>query len=73
MCVNRTYISKTESGNNVPTLALLGRFAKGLQVNMSTLLGEDPVIAEIAPYIGHLDDSQRSIILDKVRELAAAK
>jgi transcriptional regulator with XRE-family HTH domain len=70
MCVARTYISKVEADKCSPTLPLLARFAKGLQVDMSTLLGErNTFIAEITPYIAQLSDSQRSSVLNYAREL----
>lgn len=75
MCVPRSYVSKTENGRLTPTLASLDRLAKALGVNIPTLLRDtlmdDPFLAEIAPYVAQLDETQRSIFLNTVRELAA--
>lgn len=71
MCVARTYISKVEADKNTPTLPLLARFAKGLGVDISTLLGEpnmrDPFLSEIASYVSNLNDEQRSAVLSYAR------
>ena len=87
MNVPRTYISKIENGKAMPTLSSLDRLAKALQVDISTLLRDsntrhrdetavlmtDPFLAEIAMYTSQLDDLQRSIFLNHVRELAAGR
>jgi transcriptional regulator with XRE-family HTH domain len=87
MGVPRTYISKIENGKAMPTLSSLDRLAKALQVDISTLLRDsntrhrdetavlmtDPFLAEIAMYTAQLDDLQRSIFLNHVRELAAGR
>src|ERR1700683_716702 len=87
MQVPRTYISKIENGKAMPTLSSLDRLAKALQVDISTLLRDsntrhrdetavlmtDPFLAEIAMYTSQLDDLQRSIFLNHVRELAAGR
>jgi transcriptional regulator with XRE-family HTH domain len=73
MCVARTYVSKVEGGKCTPTIALLDRFAKGLRVDIPTLLRgpvADPFIAEIAPYVAQLSESQRSTILAALRNFA---
>jgi transcriptional regulator with XRE-family HTH domain len=85
MNVPRTYISKIENGKAMPTLSSLDRLARALQVDISTLLRDantrrhdetavlmaDPFLAEIAMYASQLDETQRSIFLNHVRELAA--
>ncbi len=85
MGVPRTYISKIENGKAMPTLSSLDRLARALQVDISALLRDantrhhdetavlmaDPFLAEIAMYTSQLDDLQRSIFLNHVRELAA--
>ncbi|HEY0263752.1 MAG TPA: helix-turn-helix domain-containing protein [Granulicella sp.] len=85
MNVPRTYISKIENGKAIPTLSSLDRLARALQVDISALLRDahtrqhdqtavlmaDPFLAEIAMYTAQLDDLQRSIFLNHVRELAA--
>jgi transcriptional regulator with XRE-family HTH domain len=85
MNVPRTYISKIENGKAMPTLSSLDRLARALQVDISALLRDantrhhdetavlmaDPFLAEIAMYTSQLDDLQRSIFLNHVRELAA--
>ncbi|GGA63337.1 hypothetical protein GCM10011507_13740 [Edaphobacter acidisoli] len=87
MNVPRTYISKIENGKAMPTLSSLDRLAKALQVDISTLLRDsktrrqdetavlmaDPFLAEIAMYTSQLDELQRSIFLNHVRELAAGR
>src|SRR5438552_4137229 len=87
MNVPRTYISKIENGKATPTLSSLNRLARALQVDISTLLRDsntrhrdetavlmtDPFLAEIAMYTSQLDDLQRSIFLNHVRELAAGR
>lgn len=85
MNVPRTYISKIENGKAIPTLSSLDRLARALQVDISALLRDaktrhhdetavlmaDPFLAEIAMYTAQLDDLQKSIFLNHVRELAA--
>ncbi len=85
MNVPRTYISKIENGKAMPTLSSLDRLARALQVDISALLCDakgrhrdetavlmaDPFLAEIAGYTARMDDLQRSIFLNHVRELAA--
>lgn len=87
MNVPRTYISKIENGKAMPTLSSLERLAKALQVDISALLRDtksrhqdetavlmsDPFLAEIAQFCKSLDDVQRSIFLNHVRELAAGR
>jgi transcriptional regulator with XRE-family HTH domain len=87
MGVPRTYISKIENGKAMPTLSSLDRLARALQVDISALLRDsntrhldetavlmtDPFLAEIAMYTSQLDDLQRSIFLNHVRELAAGR
>ncbi len=87
MNVPRTYISKIENGKAMPTLSSLSRLAAALQVDISVLLRDsrnrhhdetavlmtDPFLAEIAHYAAELDDLQRSIFLNHVRELAAGR
>ena len=85
MGVPRTYISKIENGKAMPTLSSLDRLARALQVDISALLRDaktrhhdetavlmaDPFLAEIAMYTSQLDDLQKSIFLNHVREMAA--
>src|SRR5271154_4953985 len=87
MGVPRTYISKIENGKAMPTLSSLDRLARALQVDISALLRDsntrhrdetavlmtDPFLAEIALYTSQLDELQRSIFLNHVRELAAGR
>ena len=87
MNVPRTYISKIENGKAMPTLSSLDRLANALQVNISVLLRDantrhrdetavlmaDPFLAEIANYTSQLDELQRAIFLNHVRELAAGR
>src|SRR6266702_3386449 len=87
MGVPRTYISKIENGKAMPTLSSLDRLARALKVDIASLLRDsntrhrdetavlmtDPFLAEIAMYTSQLDDLQRSIFLNHVRELAAGR
>ncbi len=85
MGVPRTYISKIENGKAMPTLSSLDRLARALRVDIASLLRDaktrhsdetavltaDPFLAEIAAYTSQLNELQRSIFLNHVRELAA--
>lgn len=87
MNVPRTYISKIENGKAMPTLGSLERLARALQVDISALLRDaksrhqdeaavlmsDPFLSEIAQYVSGLDQVQRSIVLNHVRELASGR
>jgi len=87
MGVPRTYISKIENGKAMPTLSSLDRLAKALRVDVASLLRDartrhsdeaavltaDPFLAEIAAYLSQLNELQRSIFLNHVRELAAGR
>ena len=85
MNVPRTYISKIENAKAMPTLSSLSRLARALEVDISALLRDakgrhqdetallmtDPFLSEIALYTSQLDDLQKAIFLNHVRELAA--
>ena len=87
MGVPRTYISKIENGKAMPTLSSLDRLARALEVDISALLRDaptrhsnetamlitDPFLKEIAAYTSQLDQLQRTIFLNHVRELAAGR
>ena len=87
MGVPRTYISKIENGKAMPTLSSLDRLARALKVDIASLLRDantrhsdetavltaDPFLAEIAAYTSQLNELQRSIFLNHVRELAAGR
>ncbi len=87
MGVPRTYISKIENGKAMPTLYSLERLARALQVDISALLRDsqarhqdetavlmgDPFLSEISQFLKGLDEVQRSIFLNHVRELAAGR
>ena len=82
--VPRTYISKLENENAVPTLASLGRVAQGLDVTVAELLsggervrrdeiGElmrDPFVAAISAFLPRLSVAQRANALAETRDLA---
>ena len=84
MQVPRTYISKIENGKATPTLSSLERLAAALEVDICKLVHDarsrrneetasifaDPFLAEIAPYVAHMDALQRSIFLNQVRDMA---
>jgi transcriptional regulator with XRE-family HTH domain len=87
MRVPRTYISKIENGKATPTLSSLERLANALEVDICNLVHDarsrrndetasilaDPFLAEIAPYVAHLDALQRSIFLNQVRDMATGR
>ena len=87
MQVPRTYISKIENAKAMPTLSSLERLANALEVNICELLHDshsrrhdessavlgDPFLAEIAPYIAHMDSLQRSMFLNQVRDMATGR
>ena len=82
--VQRTYISKIESGKVMLTPTFLIRLAKALKVNTNILIRgagiqlqegpaallDDPFIAEVAAYSSKLDSRQRNTLLHRVRLLA---
>jgi transcriptional regulator with XRE-family HTH domain len=87
MQVPRTYISKIENGKATPTLSSLERLANALEVDICRLVNDargrrdaetmailaDPFLAEIAPYVAHLDGLQRSMFLNQVRDMALGR
>ncbi|WP_271499780.1 helix-turn-helix domain-containing protein [Bradyrhizobium sp. CCBAU 11357] len=46
--VSRAMLSKVERGEKSPTLAIIVRIAKGLNVSMSALMGAEPDAAQVA-------------------------
>ncbi len=46
--VSRAMLSKVERGEKSPTLAIIVRIAKGLNVSMSTLMGAEPDPAQVS-------------------------
>ncbi|MCK1392857.1 helix-turn-helix domain-containing protein [Bradyrhizobium sp. 1] len=46
--VSRAMLSKVERGEKSPTLAIIVRIAKGLNVSMSALMGAEPDLAQVA-------------------------
>ena len=87
MQVPRTYISKIENGKATPTLSSLERLANALEVDICRLVHDarsrrneetanifaDPFLAELAPYVAHMDALQRSIFLNQVRDMATGR
>jgi transcriptional regulator with XRE-family HTH domain len=87
MQVPRTYISKIENGKAMPTLSSLARLAAALEIDICNLLRDarsrkheetasilgDPFLAELAPYISQMDNLQRSMFLNQVRDLAMGR
>jgi transcriptional regulator with XRE-family HTH domain len=87
MQVPRTYISKIENGKAIPTLGSLERLANALEVNVSQLVRDsrsrreeevaailaDPLLAEIAALLPHLDSLHRTLIYGSVRDLATGR
>lgn len=85
MSVPRTYISKVENGRALPTLASLERLATALSVHLGDLVQDnyaqrqqeisslmaDPFLSEISIWVVKLDELQRSVVLNHVREMAS--
>jgi transcriptional regulator with XRE-family HTH domain len=83
MQVPRTYISKIENGKAIPTLGSLERLAVALEVDMSQLVRDsrsrrdeevaailaDPLLAEIATLLPHLDSLHRTLIYGSLRDM----
>jgi transcriptional regulator with XRE-family HTH domain len=83
MQVPRTYISKIENGKAIPTLGSLHRLAVALEVEMSQLVRDsrsrrdeevaailaDPLLAEIATLLPHLDSLHRTLIYGSLRDM----
>ena len=87
MQVPRTYISKIENGKAIPTLGSLERLAGALEVEVSQLVRDarsrrdeevaailsDPLLAEIAALLPHLDSLHRTLIYGSVRDMATGR
>lgn len=87
MQVPRTYISKIENGKAIPTLGSLERLATALGVGICHLVRDarsrrdeevaavlaDPLLAEIASLLPHLDSLHRTLIYGQVRDMAMGK
>jgi len=87
MQVPRTYISKIENGKAIPTLGSLERLANALEVEVSQLVRDarsrrdeevaailsDPLLAEIAALLPHLDSLHRTLIYGSVRDMATGR
>ncbi len=83
MQVPRTYVSKIENEKATPTLSSLQRLALALEVSVPDLLDgadhgrqheireltSDDFIAQLLPYVAHLDAMQRATIISQVRDL----
>lgn len=83
MQVPRTYISKIENGKAIPTLGSLQRLSVALEVEMSQLVRDsrsrrdeevaailaDPLLAEIATLLPHLDSLHRTLIYGSLRDM----
>jgi transcriptional regulator with XRE-family HTH domain len=84
MEVPRTYISKIENGKAIPTLGSLERLAVALGVDVRQLVQDarsqredevtsilaDPMMAEIAVLLPHLESFHRSLIIGAARDMA---
>lgn len=87
MQVPRTYISKIENGKAIPTLGSLERLATALGVGVCHLVRDarsrrdeevaailsDPLLAEIALLLPHLDSLHRTLIYGQVRDMAMGR
>jgi transcriptional regulator with XRE-family HTH domain len=83
MRVPRTYVSKIENEKATPTLSSLERLAEALRVSVPDLLAggntrdaelrelmADAFIAEILPYLSHLNAMQMTGVLTQVRDMS---
>jgi transcriptional regulator with XRE-family HTH domain len=84
MSVPRTYVSKIENEKATPTLSSLERLARALEVSVPDLLSggernrqeevrelmQDPLVAEMLPFVAQLNGMQMSSVLTQVRDLA---
>ncbi|HET6169619.1 MAG TPA: helix-turn-helix transcriptional regulator [Terracidiphilus sp.] len=87
MQVPRTYISKIENGKAIPTLGSLERLANALEVEVSQLVRDsrsrrdeevaailsDPLLAEIAALLPHLDSLHRTLVYGSARDMAMGR
>jgi len=87
MQVPRTYISKIENGKAIPTLGSLERLAGALGVDVSQLVRDtrsrreeevaailaDPLLAEIAVLLPHLNQLHRTLVFGSVRDMAMGR
>ncbi|MGB6194470.1 MAG: helix-turn-helix transcriptional regulator [Terracidiphilus sp.] len=87
MQVPRTYISKIENGKAIPTLGSLERLARALEVDVSQLVRDsrsrrdeevaailaDPLLAEIAALLPHLDSLHRTLIYGSARDMSMGR
>jgi transcriptional regulator with XRE-family HTH domain len=87
MQVPRTYISKIENGKAIPTLGSLERLAAALGVGVCHLVRDarsrrdeevaailaDPLLAEIAAMLPHLDNLHRTLVYGQVRDMAMGR
>jgi transcriptional regulator with XRE-family HTH domain len=87
MQVPRTYISKIENGKAIPTLGSLARLAAALGVGVCHLVRDarsrrdeevaailaDPLLAEIAALLPHLDSLHRTLIYGQARDMATGR
>ena len=74
--VPRTYISKCENGNSLPTIVSLRRFAKAFDVTLFAFLGcaeAELFMKEIAPYVHLLSRAQRRVVLNAASLCAKEK
>jgi len=83
MSVPRTYVSKIENEKATPTLSSLERLARALEVTVPDLLSggernrqeeigelmKDQFIAELMPFVAHLNGMQLSSVLAQVSDL----
>jgi transcriptional regulator with XRE-family HTH domain len=78
--IQRTYISKVETGRCTPTLPTLEFIAKSLKVTSADLVREregfetsDPFLLEIKDSLPQLKPSYRELILNLVRGMSLAR
>ncbi len=83
MRVPRTYVSKIENEKATPTLSSLERLAEALHVSVPDLLAggntreaelrellADTFVAELLPYVAHLNAMQMTGVLTQVRDMS---
>ena len=65
--VTANFISQVESGRKNPSLSTIQKIAKVLDVNVSTLLGEDPIIDDLKSIAAKYDIKSIIAALERMK------